>query len=185
MARTSRAAALLLAAAALAAQPVRIGLAHAPGLNAALAHGNGGGNGGGNGATGHADNANAGHDGPQSDGHADADGPAVANARGLQGRLHKALAALNAAHASHTALAHASPVSEVGRIAEYYRGMQLALAMPANTPAEVAERDQTIANLRSSQLALAANKSLSPPVVAQVDHLLGLPPSNPALGVTP
>ncbi len=63
--------------------------------------------------------------------------------------------------------------------------MQTALALPDATPAEIAARDQAIASARSIELAAAANHPLSPPVVARVDALLGLPPSDPALGVPP
>lgn len=58
-----------------------------------------------------------------------------------------------------------------------------ALAMPAGTRAEIAARNAAIAAARSQELKDAANKPLSPSVVAQVDQLLGLPPTNPAIGV--
>lgn len=61
--------------------------------------------------------------------------------------------------------------------------MLAALAMPTGTPAEIAARNAAIAAARSQELEEAANKPLSPAVVAQVDQLLGLPPTNPALGV--
>jgi hypothetical protein len=63
--------------------------------------------------------------------------------------------------------------------------MLAALAMPAATPAEIAARDAAIAAARQNQLAAAANKGLTPGVVAHVDALLGLPPTNPTLGVHP
>lgn len=99
--------------------------------------------------------------------------------------LASALGALNAAHASPTVLAHAAPKSRVGMIAAYDGGMLEALAMPAATPAQIAARNAAIAAARQDQLAAAANKGLTPAVVSHVDVLLGLPPSNPALGVTP
>ena len=101
------------------------------------------------------------------------------------GALASALGALNAAHASPKALAHAAPTSRVGLIAAYDRAMLAALAMPTATPAEIAARNAAIAAARQNQLAAAANKGLTPAVVSRVDALLGLPPSNPALGVAP
>jgi hypothetical protein len=61
--------------------------------------------------------------------------------------------------------------------------MLTALAMPATTPAQRAARSAAIASARSHELTAAANKPLSQDVVARVDSLLGLPPSNPSLGV--
>ena len=101
------------------------------------------------------------------------------------GAVASALGALNAAHASPTALAHTAPTSRVGQIAAYDRAMLAALAMPTATPAEIAARNAAIAAARQNQLAAAANKGLTPAVVSRVDALLGLPPSNPALGVAP
>jgi hypothetical protein len=99
------------------------------------------------------------------------------------GALASALGALNAAHASPTARANAAPESQVGLIAAYEQAMLAALALPAETPEQVAARDAAIAAARAGQLDAAANKPLSPEVVARVDSLLGLPPSDPALGV--
>jgi hypothetical protein len=59
-----------------------------------------------------------------------------------------------------------------------------ALGMPATTRSEIAARNQAIASARSTQPAAAANKGLSPTVVSRVDHLLGLPATDPGLGVT-
>jgi hypothetical protein len=81
------------------------------------------------------------------------------------------------------ARANAAPHSQVGRIAAYEQAMLAALAMPTSTRAEIAARNAAIAAARSQQLKDAANKPLSPAVVAQVDSLLGLPPTNPAIGV--
>jgi hypothetical protein len=61
--------------------------------------------------------------------------------------------------------------------------MRSALAMPATTPAQIQARNAAIAHARETQLAPAANKDLTPTAVAQVDHLLGLPASDPSLGV--
>src|SRR5579875_419610 len=100
-----------------------------------------------------------------------------------QPNISAALRALNAAHASPVALAHASPRSIVGKLAEYDRAMQLALAMPQNTPAEIAARDQAIANARL-MLADQTDRTITPQVISRVDYLLGLPPSNPMLGTS-
>lgn len=100
------------------------------------------------------------------------------------GQLTSALGALNAAHANSEALGNAAPQSEVGKIAAYDNAMLAALALPDATPAEAAYRDQQIAAARATYLAAAANKPLSPAVVAKVDSLLALPASNPDLGVS-
>ena len=99
--------------------------------------------------------------------------------------LASALGALNAAHASLTALSHAAPMSRVGMIAAYDHAMLAALSMPTATPAQIAARNAAIASARQNQLAVAASKGLTPAVVSRVDALLGLPRSNPALGVAP
>jgi hypothetical protein len=97
------------------------------------------------------------------------------------GQLTAALGPLNAAHASPEALAHASPRSMVGKIATYDRAMLAALSMPARTPQQIAFRQQAITNARET-LADQTGRTLTPTVVSRVDHLLGLPPSNPTLG---
>lgn len=58
-----------------------------------------------------------------------------------------------------------------------------ALSLPAQTPAQRAYRNRAIAEARATELAAAANKPISPEVVSRVDSLLGLPPSDPRLGV--
>lgn len=183
---------LLLAASALIIQPWQVRDGSHLSRQVALAHGNGGGTGHGNGGgEGHADAGDAGGpaDAHATDAHATALGDAVADAApmsvpGLHDHLHAILGALDAAHASPAAQAHAAPHSRVARITAYYHSMLMALAMPALTPQQVVARDEAIATARSTELAPAANKSLSPVVVAKVDSLLGLPPSNPNLGVT-
>jgi hypothetical protein len=92
------------------------------------------------------------------------------------------LGALNAAHASPTALAHASSNSRVGMIAAYDRAMTAALSMPHATPHQAALRNAAIAAARQD-LKAASNKTLTAAVVQKVDLLLGLPPSNPRLGL--
>lgn len=62
--------------------------------------------------------------------------------------------------------------------------MRTALAMPAVTMEEISARNRAIAAARQTQLAPAANRPLSGPVVARVDSLLGLPANDPAVGVT-
>jgi hypothetical protein len=90
---------------------------------------------------------------------------------------------LNAAHASPTALAHASSTSTVGLIGAYHSAMVAALAMPATTPAQVTARNAVIASARADLLTQAANKSLTPAVVSAVDRQIGLPATDPSLGV--
>jgi hypothetical protein len=62
--------------------------------------------------------------------------------------------------------------------------MLSALAMPARTPEEAALRDRAVAAARSQDLAAAANRPLSAAVVERVDQMLGLPATDPSLGVT-
>ena len=106
-----------------------------------------------------------------------------ANAPAGSGAIASALGALNAAHASPSAMANAAPNSQVGKMAAYDRAMIAAINMPSQTPAQIAARTQAISNARSTQLAAASNKALSSAVVARVDELLGLPSTDPTLGV--
>lgn len=165
------------------------------GVSPAFAHGAGGGNGGGHGG-GNGDGHGGGNGGvagqSASHGAGAASGGAPGSAAGVpgigpanSGEISRALGALNAAHANAQALASAAPNSEVGRIAAYDRAMLAALALPDTTPAEIIARDHAIAAARHFQLALAAKKPLRAAVVRRVDTLLGLPPSDPALGLTP
>ena len=100
------------------------------------------------------------------------------------GSLGSALGSLNATDASAKALAHAPPNSIVGQIVSYQSAMRTALAMPTATPAELAARNAAIAAARADILAPAANKGLTPQAVSAVDKQLGLPPTDPTLGVT-
>ena len=76
-----------------------------------------------------------------------------------QGADASSLGALNAAHASDTALAHASPDSQVGQIAAY---KEAALAAKAAT-ADAAAADQAVADAQSAlDSALAANADTDP-----------------------
>jgi hypothetical protein len=70
-------------------------------------------------------------------------------------------------------------------IGAYHSAMVAALAMPATTPAQVANRNAAIATARAGLLAPAANKSLTPAVVSAVDQQIGLPATDPTLGVSP
>jgi hypothetical protein len=99
------------------------------------------------------------------------------------GQISSALGALNAAHASPVALAHAAPSSRVGVMAAYDHAMVNALGMPATTPAQIAARNAAIGAARS-QLAVSANKQVTPAVATRVDTLLGLPASDPSLGAS-
>lgn len=71
----------------------------------------------------------------------------------------------------------------VGQIAAYQAAMKSAVAMPSATPAQIAARNAAIAAARTDLLAPAANKSLTPDVVSAVDRQIGLPETDPSLGV--
>ena len=86
------------------------------------------------------------------------------------------LGTVHAAHASATARANASPNSMVGRIATYENQMNAALAIR-----DPIARNAAITQARE-QLALSANKSLTPTAVARVDGLLGIQGAPPELG---
>jgi hypothetical protein len=81
-------------------------------------------------------------------------------------------------------MAHAAPTSTVGMIGAYHNAMMTALAMPTSTPAQTAARNAAIAAARTDVLAQAANKGLTPSVVSTVDRQLGLPATDPTLGVS-
>ena len=57
-----------------------------------------------------------------------------------------------------------------------------ALAMPDRTPAQQAARNRAITGARI-QLTVATHRRLNPAAVSRVDALLGLPASDPTLGV--
>ena len=145
-----------------------------PAAHAAPGANNAGGNGGGNGAA----NANANAGGT----HANANAAgASSNGAASNGQLNSAMGALNAAHASSAAMAHAAPGSTVGKISTYDKSMLAALALPSATPAQIAARNTAISNARL-QLASTTNKSLTPAVITKVDLTLGLPATDPTLG---
>jgi hypothetical protein len=69
-------------------------------------------------------------------------------------------------------------------IGSYHNAMDAALAMPTATPGQVAARNAAIASARADLLAPAANKGLTPTSVRTVDQRIGLPATDPTLGVT-
>ena len=94
-------------------------------------------------------------------------------------RAANVLGNLNAAHASSVALQHASSHSMVGAIATYRTSMRNALTLTdttAQTNAIIAARQQ---------LALRANKRLTPAAITRVDGLVGISGADPTLGTTP
>lgn len=143
-------------------------------------HSNAGDHGAANGG-GHGNSGNAGNSGSSAGFDSNGRG---AKGSASQGQLASASGALNAAHASPNALAHAAPGSRVGQIATYDRLMRSALAMPANTQAEIAARNAAIGAART-QLSTATNKTLTGPVISQVDRRLGLPAVSPSIDFTP
>jgi hypothetical protein len=100
------------------------------------------------------------------------------------GSIASAMGSLNASHASLNAMSHAAPTSTVGMIGSYRGAMVTAIGMPTATPAQVAARNAAIASARADVLGPAANKELTPSVVSAVDKQLGLPATNPNLGVS-
>jgi hypothetical protein len=100
-------------------------------------------------------------------------------------RITAALGALNASNASATARTHASSRSRVAKIAAYDKAMLTALAMPGATPPQVVARNAAIADARATLLTAASNKPLTASVIATVDRRLGLPASDPTLGLAP
>jgi len=81
-------------------------------------------------------------------------------------------------------MAHAAPNSQVGMIGAYHTAMVAALPMPTATPAHVAARNSAISAARADLLAPAANKGLTATSVTAVDKQIGLPATDPTLGVT-
>jgi hypothetical protein len=70
----------------------------------------------------------------------------------------------------------------IQQMAAYDRAMLHALAMPDRTPAQRAARNRAIAGARI-QLAVATSRRLNPAAIGRIDALLGLPASDPTLGV--
>jgi hypothetical protein len=76
----------------------------------------------------------------------------------------------------------AGPDLRIQQMTAYDRAMLHALGMPDRTPAQRAARNRAIAAARI-QLAAATNRHLNPAAVSRIDALLGLPASDPTLGV--
>jgi hypothetical protein len=192
--------ALLAAALALPAIPSLSAIGIAPafangGGGGGGDHGGGGGDHGGGGGD-HGGGAGAdrgpGHDasGGAANGRGnDADKNAKANASEPTGRARDAAAGrqaeaanllgrLNAAHASPTALAHASPHSAVGAVAAYRAEMRAALKIDDPVARQAA------IDMARIDLARTSNKELTAASVARVDSLLGLPASPPTAALT-
>lgn len=89
------------------------------------------------------------------------------------------LGKLNAAHASATAMQHASSKSIVGEIAAYKAAMQAALAQTDTTA-----QANAITAARQ-QLAAASNKKLTVSAVTKIDGMLGITGADPTLGTSP
>ena len=121
---------------------------------------NGGGNGGGNGNGGNGGNA-SGHS-------ADHGKSAEAHDKNdAKSKEANALGALNAAHASAKARAHASPNSAVGKIATYEKSREAALSLQ-----DPAAQQQALETAEAKLAASFGMSSLSPEQVSQVNTLL-------------
>ena len=123
----SRTASLMLFAAALVAAPLAIGGNGSISYDQAFAQKGGNGNGNGN-AGGNAASSNAGGNKVAStdDSSSAASSSSNKNVANGKGKIASKLGALNAAHASAQAFAHASPNSRIGRIAAYYHANEAA-----------------------------------------------------------
>jgi hypothetical protein len=170
----------------------------------ALAHpgnGNGGGNGGGNG---NGDGGGNGHAAVGPGAGVGASVGAVSASMGppsSQGSIASMLGALNAAHASKTALSHAHPTSRVGRIAAYSKAVSAAehsvpvaaanlaaaTAAPAKDPnnpslqmavtldqANLAAARTTLSRTEFTLARAASNKSVTSTLISALNGLLGI-----------
>ena len=79
-------------------------------------------------------------------------------------------------------LARPTPDDRIQQMAVYDRAMLRALAMPDRTPTQRGARNSAIAGARI-RLAASTNRHLNPVAVSRIDSLLGLPTSDPTLGV--
>jgi hypothetical protein len=79
------------------------------------------------------------------------------------------MGALNASHASSTALAHAAPNSRVGHLAAYAAAIKSLSAAPPNSLAAALAISQA-----AQALAKASNKSVTPLSVRAVNKTMGL-----------
>jgi hypothetical protein len=97
--------------------------------------------------------------------------------------LTHAIVALNATYAvPHQPPLAAAHEARMRQMAAYDRMMLAAIQLPGDTPAERAARDRAIAGARL-QLAAATGRRLNPLAVERIDAALGLPPTDPQLGV--
>ncbi len=150
-----------LACAGLAAGTVSLSQLGPVGFVSAAYAKNGGGNGSGNG--------NGGGNGGNASGHS-ADHGKSAEAHDKNDAKSKeanALGALNAAHASAKARAHASPNSAVGKIATYEKSREAALSLQ-----DPAAQQQALETAEAKLAASFGMSSLSPEQVSQVNALL-------------
>lgn len=91
--------------------------------------------------------------------------------QGHEGNIASKLGALNAAHASPTALSHASSTSEVGKIAAYANAMNAySAAVSTNEPQKANEALESAAQ----SLAAASNKAVTTSTVDALNSQLGL-----------
>jgi hypothetical protein len=77
---------------------------------------------------------------------------------------------------------HAALDARIRQMATYDRMMLNALQMAADTPEQQDTRDRAIADARI-QLAAVTHRRLNPTAISRIDSLLGLPASDPTLGV--
>ncbi len=157
---------------------------HGIGAGHALAAGNGhgGGNGGGNGnGGGHAGGNGNGHAGGNSSGNGGGDGNgnagpgnAHADADAASGGGASGLGALNAAHASPSALANASPNSRVGKVEAYKDALDRYLCDLAAGTGDLAADITAMADA----LAAASNKQPTTESLNGLDGLLGEDPAS-------
>jgi hypothetical protein len=96
--------------------------------------------------------------------------------------LGRAVVALNATQAMPRPPVRAGLDARIQQVAAYDRAMLHALTMPDRTRVQRAARNVAIAWARI-QLAAATNRRLNPAAVSRIDSLLGLPASDPTLGV--
>jgi hypothetical protein len=94
----------------------------------------------------------------------------------------QALVALNATSAIPRPPPHLTPDERIRHMATFDRMMLEALQMSAATPAQRAARNRAIASARI-ELAASTNRRLNPTAVRRIDAVLGLPASDPQLGV--
>jgi hypothetical protein len=89
---------------------------------------------------------------------------------------------LNAPYAVPRPLARPVPDDRIQQMATYDLMMLNALQLPTDTLEQRGARDRAIADARI-ELAAATRRRLNPTAVSRIDSLLGLPASDPALGV--